>query len=297
MNRLLVLILCATLYIVAGAQTATKSTITINRVEVLDGSLYGNGNPSSTVISELGLTQKSFRGIYSYWTFPSALVSSLSNLDGSSTSLLRSLPLDISVTNKGQEITFEVKNNSHYWISIDPSSTNYNISYFVGEDVVPYSGVDFDKTLGTLFNYERGEYDLIILPPRAKASWSMFRIDGMQKGYDIISSCIKNGSRMDCEFPIFIYSTDPITSELSSLRNKQTYQYAQYTPTQARLSYHGAYYKEGEAFHVHNDYIDKFKPTYNYTMEQARLKLVCEINKSSAVTTKKNKFGLEVYAK
>lgn len=289
-------ILLAFLVFTNTALTQTSS-IKINRIEVQDGSPYGSGTPSNNVISQFGLTQKSFRGLYSYWGLPSSSISSISNLDGSTTSLLRSLPLDISVTNKGQEITFEVKNNSQYWIGIDPSSTNYNISYFVGDDMIPYSGSDFDKTLGTLFNYERGEYDLIILPPRAKASWAMFRIDGMQKGYDIISSCIKNGSRMDFEFPIFIYSTDPITSELSSLHNKQAYQYSQYTPTQARLSYRGGYYKEGESFHIHNDYIDKFKPTYSYTMEPARLKFVCDINKSSAVTTKKNKFGLEVYAK
>jgi hypothetical protein len=164
--------------------------------------------------------------------------------------------------------------------------------------MIPYSSADFDKTLGVLFNYERGEYDYIILPPKAKASWSMFKINGIQTGYDIISSCIKNGSRMDFTFPIYIYTNDPLTSEVSKMRKRNPYQYSPQTPTKVRLNYKGIYYKEGEAFHIHNDYIDIVRPNVSYTMESAKLKFVCDISISKSQTpSHKNRFGLDVYGR
>ncbi len=288
----------ALLLVFTSTALAQTSSIKIDRIEVLEGSPYGNGSPSNNIISQLGLIQSSYKGYYSYWHLPNATTQSINNGDGSVSSILNSTPLKISINNKGQEITFEVTNNSNYWIGIDPSSTNYNISYFSGDDIVPYSGADFDKTLGMLFNYERGEYDYIILPPRSNASWSMFRIDGIQKGYDIISACIKNGSRMDFSFPIYVYSTDPISSELGKMRKRNTYQFSPQTPAKVRLSYKGPYYKEGEAYHVHNDYIDVVRPNYSYIMELAKLKFVCDIAVSrTAIPYKKNDFGLNVYSR
>lgn len=286
------------LLVFANTTLAQTSSIKINRIEVQEGSPYGSGTPSSNVISQLGLNQSSYKGYYSYWRLPNASTQTINNADGSVSSVLNSIPLKISLSNKGQEITFEVTNNSNYWIGIDPSSNNYNISYFSGDDMIPYTGADFSKTLGMLFNYERGEYDYIILPPKAKASWSMFRVDGLQNGYDIISSCIKNGSRMDFTFPIYIYSTDPLSSELTKMRKRSPYQYSPQTPTKVRLSYKGPYYKEGEAYHIHNDYIDLVRPNYSYTIEPAKLKFVCDIVISPATTpSKKNSFGLNVYSR
>lgn len=286
------------LLIFTNTTIAQTASITINRIEVHDGTLYVNEAPSTNVISQLGLNQSSYKGYYSYWQLPNVTIQNIDNEDGSVSSILNSSPLKISVNNKGQEITFEVTNNSNHWIGIDPSSTNYNISYFSGDDLIPYSGADFDKAIGLLFNYERGEYDYVILPPKAKTSWSMFRIDGIQKGFDIISSCIKNGSRMDFTFPLYIYSTDPISSNLGKMRKRNPYHYSPQTPLKVRLNYNGPYYREGDAYHIHNDYIDGVRPNYSYTMESAKLKFVCDISISRFATpTKKNSFGLYIYSR
>lgn len=288
----------AAFFIIVNTAMAQTASIKINRIEVQEGSPYGAGDPSSTIISELGLNHASYKGFYSYWRLPNSTIQTINNPNGSASSVLTSSPLKISVNNKGQEITFEFTNNSIYWIGIDTSSANYYISYFVGQDMIPYSDADFEKTLGVLFNYERGEYDYIILPPKAKASWSMFRINGIQTGYDIISSCIKNGSRMDFTFPIYIYTNDPLTSEISKMRKSNPYQYSPQTPTKVRLNYKGAYYKEGEAFHIHNDYIYLVRSNDSYTMESAKLKFVCDISISKSPTpSHKNKFGLNIYGR
>ena len=44
---------------------------------------------------------------------------------------------------------------------------------------------------------------------------------------------------MDFTIPMYIYDTDPITSELRKMKNKEMYQYSQYTPIQARMNYKG----------------------------------------------------------
>lgn len=280
------------------SQTTPKRTVTINRIEIQEGNPYSMGDPTTDVISKLGLTKRNFKNYYTYWGLPNFTTSTISNLDGSVTGKITSSLVEISVTNKGQVFSFSIINRSPYWIGIDVSSINFNISYFAGDEMIPYSGADFDKTLGTLFNFERGEYDYVLLPPRAKAEWEMFRIDGIQKGYDIIHSCIKNGSRMDFTIPVFIYESDPVSSQLSKMKAKKAYQYSQYTPIQARLNYKGGYYKENETFHIHNDYIDLVRPDDGVDFKSIRLKFVCDITTSSQrIPAIKNKYGLEIYSK
>lgn len=279
-----------------NAQTSLKKSLSINRIELQDGNLYGSGAPSSEIISKLGLVNRNFKNFYSYWTFPYPSTTSISNLDGSITSKFTSTPIELTVTNKGQVLSLSLKNKSQYWIGIDVSSLNYNISYFSGDDLIPYSGEDFPKTLGTLFNFERGEYDYVLLPPHAQSEWDLFRIDGVQNGYDIIHNCIKNGSRMDFTIPIYIYKADPVTPELKNMKNKRVYQYAQHTPIKAKINYKGGYYKEGEAFHIHNDYINIVQSSHD--MECAKLKFICNVLTSTQrIPSTKNKFGLEVYSK
>lgn len=281
-----------------NAQTSTKRGITINRIEIQEGSLYGTDAPSNEIIRKFGLINRNYKNAYSYWTFPCLFTSSISNLNGSVTGKFTSAPFDLSITNKGQVLSLTITNKSIYWIGVDVSSLNFNISYFSGDNIIPYSGADFTKTLGTLFNFERGEYDYVILPPNAKTEWDLFRIDGSQNGYDIIHSCIKNGSRMDFTIPMYIYDADPITSELRKMKNKKMYQYAQYTPIQARMNYKGGYYKEDETFHIHNDYIEMVRSSYGHNIESIKLKFICDVSTSAQrVTTVKNKFGLEIYSK
>ena len=283
-------------YIGVCAQTSLRKSLSIDRIEVQEGNFYGTGAPSHGVINKLGLVNRNFKNYYSYWTFSYPTSSSISNIDGSITGKFTSKPIDLTITNKGQVLSISLKNKSQYWIGIDVSSLNYNISYFSGDDLIPYSGEDFSKALGTLFNFERGEYDYVLLPPHAESEWDLFRIDGVQNGYDIIHNCIKNGSRMDFTIPIYLYQTDPVTSELKNMKNKRMYQYAQYTPIKAKINYKGGYYKEGEAFHIHNDYIDIVRSSYD--MECAKLKFICNVSTSSQrIPSTKNKFGLEVYSK
>ena len=254
--------------------------------------------PSNDAITKLGLQKSNFKGFYTYWTFPYASTSTILNSDGSVTGKFISSPIELSLTNKGQVLSFSVVNKSQYWIGIDVSSFNFNISYFAGDEMIPYNEVDFDKTLGTLFNFERGEYDYILLPPRAVAEWDMFRIDGMQKGYDIIHNSIKNGSRIDLSIPIFIYDVDPISTQLNEFKNKKSYQYSQCTPIKTRLNYKGGYYMEGETYHIHNDYINLVRPNYSSNVESIKLKLVGDVMISTQrIPTNKNKYGLEIYSK
>jgi len=295
---LLILLLLTFASTAVNAQTSTKRGITINRIEIQEGSLYGTDAPSNEIIQKLGLTNRNYRNLYSYWTFPYSSTSSVSNLNGSVTGKFTSASIDLSITNKGQVLSLSITNKSVYWIGVDVSSLNFNISYFSGDNIIPYSGADFSKTLGTLFNFERGEYDYIILPPNAKTEWDLFRIDGTQNGYDIINSCIKNGSRMDFTIPMYIYDTDPITSELTHLTHKKKHQYAQHTPVPGRMNYKGGYYKENEAFHIHNDNIDVVRPNYSYNIKCVKLKFVCDISVTSEIIpTTKNRFGLELYSK
>lgn len=299
MRYILVIVLLLT-FMSTGlhAQTSTKRGVTINRIEIQEGSPYGTDAPSKEIIRKLGLTNRNYRNLYSYWTFPYSSTSSISNLNGSVTGKFTSTPIDLSITNKGQVLSLTITNKSIYWIGVDVSSLNFNISYFSGDNIIPYSGADFSKTLGTLFNFERGEYDYVILPPNAKTEWNLFRIDGSQNGYDIIHSCIKNGSRMDFTIPMYIYDVDPITSELRKMKNKKMYQYSQYTPIQARMNYKGGYYKEDETFHIHNDYIEMLRSSYGYNIKSIKLKFICDVATSAQrVTTVKNKFGLEIYSK
>ncbi len=299
MRRIFTLILLSQLsYIGVCAQTSLRKSLSIDRIEVQEENFYGTGTPSNGIINKLGLVNRNFKNYYSYWTFSYPTSISISNIDGSITGKFTSTPIDLTITNKGQVLSISLKNKSQYWIGIDVSSLNYNISYFSGDDLIPYSGEDFPKTLGTLFNFERGEYDYVLLPPHAESEWNLFRIDRAQNGYDIIHNCIKNGSRMDFTIPIYIYETDPVTPELKNMKNKQMYQYAQYTPIKTRINYKGGYYKEGEAFHIHNDYIDIVRPSYDYNMECAKLKFICNVLTSNQrIPSTKNKFGLEVYSK
>lgn len=295
---LVALLSLAVLSIDIIAQTSTKRSVYINRIEIQDGNPYGMGAPSNEIISKLGLTNRNHKDLYSYWTFPYSSTTIISNPNGSNTGKFTSSPIDVSITNKGQVMSISITNKSGLWMGIDVSGLNFNISYFSGDNLVPYSGADFSKTLGMLFNFERGEYDYVLLPPHAKSEWCLFRVDGLQNGYDIIHSCIKNGSRMDFTIPMYIYNADPATSSLSKMKSKRMYHFTQQTPIQARMNYKGGYYKEGEAIHIHNDYIDLVRPNYGFNVSSIQLKFICDISISSQrVSTVKNKFGLEVYSK
>lgn len=287
---------CILLSVNASAQSATLKAIKLNRIEVTNGILNGSGAPSSDIINLLSLQKRSYKNYYEYWALPYSNVSNVLNPSGSLTSVLNSTPIEISITNNNQELILKFVNKSNYWIGLDISSISYDITYFVNENRVDYPAQDFDKTMGFLFNYERGEYDFVLLPPRAETKAALFRIDGIHKGYDIIHTCIKDGSRMGFEVPFIVYESDPFNSVKSTMTNRQPYQYAQYTPIQARLNYKGGYYKEGDAIHIHNNYTDLVKPSYSYTAHSGTLKFVCDIDiQSKTLSLNKNRFGLYVF--
>lgn len=299
MKQLITILLnisCILFSLSASPQSATLKAIKLNRIEVTNGILNGSGAPSSNIINLLSLQKRCYKNYYEYWALPYSNISNVLNPSGSLTSVLKSTPIEISVTNNNQELILKFANKSNYWIGLDISSISYNISYFVNGNIVNYPAQDFSKTLGTLFNYERGEYDFVLLPPRAETIATLFRIDGFDKGYDIIHTCIKDGSKMNFEVPFMVYESDPFSSVKSSMTNRQAHQYAQHTPIQSWLNYKGGYYKEGEAIHIHNDYTDLVKPSYSYTVHSGTLKFVCDIDiQSKTLRLYKNKFGLYVF--
>lgn len=274
----LIALLFALFCISASAQNSTIKAIKINRIEVKDGELYANGEPSSDIIRLLSLNKKNYKGYYDYWQFSNVHISNVANTFGSLTSIFKSTSIDVSITNNNQELILEFANNSNWWIGLDLSSIHIFISYFVNDNKIEYPSEDFSKTMGTLFNYERGEYDYVLLPPHAKTRSALFRIDGRQKGYDIIHDCIKDGSRLDFEIPFIVYETNPFDSVKSQMVDKQTFQYVQHTPIRACLNYKGGYYNEGEAIHVHNDYANLVKPMDSSFAYGGTLKFVCDIN-------------------
>ncbi len=280
-----------------SAQKSTVRAIKINRIEIKDGGYYTNGEPSSEIIRLLSLNKRKYKGGYDYWQFSNVCISTTTNISGSLTSIFKSTSIDVSVTNNNQELILEFVNNSNWWIGLDLSSVNFFISYFVNDKKIEYPTEDFSKTMGTLFNYERGEYDYVLLPPHAKTISALFRIDGGINGYDIIHDCIKDCSRLDFEVPFVVYETNPFDPIKSRLINKQTFQYTQYTPIRARLNYKGGYYKEGEAIHIHNDYVDLVKTMCSFVHGGA-LKFVCDIDiQLKSLPLHKNKFGLYVFDK
>lgn len=290
----------ATLFLIlfcisTSAQNATIKAIKINRIEI-KGEDYTNEAPSSDMIRLLSLSKRSYKDYYDYWQFPNTNIFNITNTSGSLTSTLKSISMDISVTNNNQEFILGFVNNTELWIGLNLSSVSFFISYFVNGNKIKYSTEVFSKTMGTLFNYERGEYDYVLLPPHAETRCALFRIDGIQNGYDIIHACIKDGSRMDFEIPFIVYETDPFDSVKSQMINKPDFQYAQYTPIRARLDYKGGYYTEGKAIHVHNDYADLVKPLYASFIYTGTLKFVCDIDiQLKSLPLYKNKFGLYVF--
>lgn len=276
----------------------SKQDICINRVEIEEGV---NKTASNATVSKLGLLPDNFLGHYDYYKLPGSSVSNRQNDDGSATSTLSSRLLDISISNKGQEIVFGLKNNSPFWIAFEPESINYYISLNKNGHTVSYPVEYLDQISGMLFNYDRGAYELVVLPPNSQTEWTMYRINGaFNNGYDIISSIVKNKSIMDLRIPISIFTMDPLTSQLSRMKNKNVYIITEYTPVKSKISYRGGYFKEGNAYHIHNDYINLVRPKYSYDANRTNvdLKIVCDINiQQTQIPTKKTKTGLNVYAK
>ena len=180
------------------------------------------------------------------------------------------------------------------WLALDISSISYNISYFRNGIKIDYPSSEFAQTLGTLFSYHRGQYDLVLFPPYAKSEFSYFRVDGVLNGYEIISPCIKDNSRLDFNMPMYVFLSDLFTSNKSYMRKKQAYWYSQETPIKKREPYRGAYFMDGKSRYIHNNSISYLDSYY----ELIRLKFVCDVDVSNEVVSAvKNKYGLKVYSK
>ena len=286
-----------TLLITTEVSFAQKrvSSITVQHVEVEETSQYAsNHSPDAESIRMLSLVSKSYRGWYSYWTFPNSSYHTSPISTGSDIGMYSSSVLDIKTYSKGQELDMEIKNNSGYWVSLDISSIMYSIFYYdsVHDYWAQYPIDDFKYSLGTLFNYDRGAYDVVVLPPGATATSSFFRIDGYSNGYDIISNCIKDHSRLDFHLTLKLYQSNPFTQEASRMKKPSSSGYAQQAPKQHFLPFKGPFFKDGDAIHLYSgneDYLSREYKTYD-------LKCVCGVKISyKSVSTHENEFGLEVY--
>ena len=290
------LILCCLL--IAGPLSYAQkrvASITIEHIEIEEtGRFSSKKSPDNESIQMLSLVSRNYRGWYSYWTFPnsSSYTSSLS--DGTSVGIYRSSILDINTHLKGQEMSLELKNNSSFWLSVDLSSFFYGIYYYdsVRDYWAQYPIEEFQYTLGTLFNYDRGAYDVTVLPPGSSTTASFFRIDGYSKGYDIISNCIKDQSRFDYTIAIKLYQSNPFSQEASRMKKPSSSGYAQQAPKQHFLPYKGPFFKEGDAIHLYSGNEDYLLPEYK-TFELKCVSIVKIGHKD--IKTHINEFGLEVY--
>lgn len=271
------------------------ASITVQHIEIEQAGFYSsNTSPDYESIQLLSLVSKKYRGWYSYWTFPNSSYHTNDMSNGTGMGMYSSSVLDINTHLKGQEISIELKNKSLYWMSIDMSSILYSIFYYdsTHDYWAPYSGGDLQYSLGTLFNYNRGAYDVILLPPGSSTTCSFFRIDGYSKGYDIISSPIKSPSRLDFSLTLKLYLSDPFSQVKDRMKSPQSLGYSQQSPQQHFLPYKGAFFKDGETIHLYSGNEDYLLPEY----KSLHLKCICDVRIAyKTIKSHVNENGLEVY--
>lgn len=294
MKRISLIIVALLVGLQLHAQKRVAS-ITVQHIEIeQSGGYSSNKTPSHESIQLLSLVSRNYRGWYSYWTFPNSSYRTNEMSNGTGMGMYSSSVLDINTHLKGQELTIELKNKSLYWMSIDMSSVFYSIFYYDSSHDywAPYSGNDHQYSLGTLFNYDRGAYDVVLLPPGASATCSYFRIDGYSHGYDIISSPIKDQSRLDFSLTLKVYLNDPFTQVKDRMRRPDSSRYSQQSPTENFIPYKGAYYMDGESTHLFSGNEDYLLPEYF----SLNLKFICNVKVGyKSVKSHINDNGLEVY--
>jgi len=294
MKKISVIIIAFLVGIQLYAQKRVAS-ITVQHVEIEQSGGYSSSKtPSHESIQLLSLVSRNYRGWYSYWTFANSSYHTNEMSNGTGIGMYSSSVLDINTHLKGQELTMELKNKSQYWMSIDMSSIFYSIFYYdsAHDYWAPYSGNDHQYSLGTLFNYDRGAYDVVLLPPGALATCSYFRIDGYSNGYDIISSPIKDQSRLDFSLALKVYLSDPFSQVKDRMHRPNSSRYSQQSPTENFIPYKGAYFMDDESIHLLRGNEDYLMPEYF----SLNLKFICNVKVSyKSIKSHINDNGLEVY--
>lgn len=297
----------------ALSQTATIKAIKIDNVK-LERDRYDD-DYLDYVVSSFSLEERKYDDGDAYWVFSESHVSDLTNISGSIKSCFTSGLLDISITNNNQELILDLKNNSNFWIGFGVGDFLYNIRYYKNGLLVDYppikEGMYVSYATCSLFEYKRGLYDYILLPPGAQKECRLFKILGELYGYDIIHASIKNGSIMFFTIPIILFLSPPYHNTYESDKFYGKYRYhngfctKSLTPVELLVKCDGWYLRENEEKIIHTckDYIEvfKFDKHHFFVSEEEykfNLKFKCYIElKSDSIPVYKNKYGLYVYDK
>ena len=232
---------------------------------------------------------------YTWWSWKNEAIKNETLLDGSHKTTSNNPYITVSFNLHPQWLYLGMRNNTTYYLAIDLGSLCASVS--PPEPNLKNENYDSSGTYVPCRNNLGRSYCTILLPPFTEATIPFYsclwwRYKQKQENY-FFDDNFKNKSRVDFTIEMGIFRSDPLLRNKHVMQEKYPHKFSEETPHEVWHEYRGPYFKEGDAFYIHQDYETLFDNA-DLRIEE---RITCKLHKSShKLKVKENEYGFLCYA-